>query len=94
MKIAYTKKNIFRGADGTSYKAVMSFTSNKKYAESFGTYVMPLSLLASYEGLADTNKIVKTAKAMKIEAEIGDDEGEVLVFDGKWKNFDIEEYRV
>lgn len=93
-KIAYIKKNIFRGCDGLSYRAVMSFTSNERYAKTFGTFVLPLSQLQSYLALVDTAKITKVSKAMKVESNVGDDEGEVLVFDGKWKNFDIEEYRV
>lgn len=92
-KIIHSKKDIFRGCDGLSYRAVMSFTTNERYAKTFGTFVLPFSLLSSYEALANTDKIVKLAKSMKVESNVGDDEGEVLVFDGKWKNFDIEEYR-
>lgn len=93
-KIANTKKDIYRGADGLSYRAVVSFTTNKKYAETFGTYLLPLSLLSSYVGMTNTDKIVKLAKSMKIKSNIGDDEGEILVFDPNWKEFDIEDYRI
>jgi tRNA nucleotidyltransferase/poly(A) polymerase len=86
-------QNLYRGADGVSPKKAFSFTNNKGYAKFFGTYVLPFSELKSYEGLISTEKVNKLIDGFKIDFSIGDDEGEVIVLNPVWNNFDIEKYR-
>lgn len=92
--------NSFRGDDGIRSKAVMSFTYNsdqqkaKRNAAFYGKYVFPFSALNNYENVLDTSLLSKYFgsvlwnKITDIYA-IGDDENEILVFGGRWKESDI-----
>jgi len=87
-------KNFYRGCDGLSFKNAISFTDNKSYANTFGTFTIPFSELKSYSGIISTNKIYILCKKLKIKCNIGNDEGEIIVINPKWKNnINLEEYR-
>ena len=74
-------KNLFRGADGTSYKSAISFTKNQDYAKMFGTYTFPFKVVKENKGLIDTKRLSALLSKMRIANEIGDDEGEVIVIE-------------
>jgi rubrerythrin len=76
-----TTKNLFRGADGTSYKSAISFTKNQDYAKMFGTYAFPFKVVKENKGLIDTKRLGALLRKMRIANEIGDDEGEVIVIE-------------
>jgi len=74
-------KNLFRGADGTSYKSAISFTKNQDYAKMFGAYAFPFNIVKENKGLIDTKRLSALLSKMRIANEIGDDEGEVIVIE-------------
>lgn len=87
---------LFRGADGTSYRSAISF-SDKNTATVFGTYAIPFKELKSYKGIFDTHKVVAYIEAHGINADVGDDEGEVVVVAPVWRSgitHRLERYRV
>ncbi len=87
---------LWRGCDGLSETLAISFTSNKGYAGTFGTYNIPFNELKSYKGLIDTEKVAKMCNALakhKDMPTVGDDEGEVIVIMPIWKeSLDIKKY--
>ncbi len=83
---------LYRGADGLSPKPAISF-SNMNVAPLFGAFVIPFRELKTYDGLIDTEKVYKLLTLFKMNYDIGDDEGEVIVINPDWKEFDIEQYR-
>lgn len=88
--------NLYRGADGLSYKSAISFTDNKEYAKIFGYYLISFSALKKYDGLISTSKLVEFLDENEFEHDIGDDEGEVIVINPTYKSeiFDnFESYR-
>ena len=76
-----TTKNLFRGADGISYKSAISFTKNQDYAKMFGAYAFPFKVVKENKGLIDTKRLSALLSKMRIANEIGDDEGEVIVIE-------------
>lgn len=66
-----------------------SFTNSESLARYFGYFALPFKEVESYEGAVCTKKIGAYMKKHKIEledeAEICDDEGEVIIFGLKWK---------
>lgn len=87
--------NLWRGCDGLSEILAISFTINRKYASFFGLYVIPFGELKSYSALIDTGRLLKLKDKLKIDAEIGDDEGEVIVLNPVWNsNIDLNKYMV
>ena len=93
-------KNLFRGADSfISKKSAISFTKNKDYANFFGAYTIPFSAIRTHEGLIDTKKLGNLLYSLKINNEVGDDEGEVIVIkpiffeELSFDNPNIEQYR-
>jgi hypothetical protein len=76
-----TTKNLFRGADGTSYKSAISFAKNQDYAKMFGAYAFPFKVVKENKGLIDTKRLSALLNKMRILNEIGDDEGEVIVIE-------------
>lgn len=88
--------NLYRGLDGLSYKSAISFTNNKDYADTFGVYTVPFTELKEYSGLIDTQKLVKFLDKNRINHDIGDDEGEVIVLNPIFNddlNKKLENYR-
>lgn len=89
---------LWRGCDGLSETLTISFTSNKGYAGTFGTYNIPFKELKTYKGLIDTEKVLKLSNTLakyKDMPTIGDDEGEVIVLNPIWKEtLDIKQYFV
>lgn len=79
-------KSLWRGCDGLSETRAISFTSNKGIAHLFGAYVIPFNELKSYGGLVDTEKTQKLITRLGLKFSIGDDEGEVIVIQPKWKS--------
>jgi len=79
-------KALFRGDDGVSSNAVVSFTINPSTAALFGTFVIPFSEVESDHGIVSTEKIYKLMNKLRLDYPIGDDEGEVLVMNVKWKD--------
>ena len=86
-------KNLYRGCDGLSNVTAISFTNNKGYADTFGAYTIPFTELALYAMVISTDKCRKMANKLKLDVDIGDDEGEVIVLAPIWKKFNIEKYR-
>lgn len=80
-----TLKNLYRGCDGLSYREAISFT-NKNWSAFYGHYSIPFEELESYDGLIDTVKVVNYLEENNLEYEIGDDEGEIIVIEPKWKS--------
>lgn len=76
---------LFRGCDGISPKAVSSFTTNPKVAQVFGAFVIPFTEVESHQGIVSTERIYKLMQRFKLDYPIGDDEGEFLVMNVKWK---------
>ena len=76
-----TTKNLFRGADGISYKSAISFTKNQDYAKMFGAYAFPFKVVKENKGLIDTKRLSALLNKMRIANEIGDDEGEIIVIE-------------
>ena len=76
-----TTKNLFRGADGTTYKSAISFSKNQDYAKMFGTYAFPFKEVKENKGLIDTKRLGALLDKMRILNEINDDEGEVIVIE-------------
>lgn len=81
-----TVRNLYRGCDGILPKAAISFTNNKGYADTFGTYTIPFSELKQYSGLIDTGKLIMVLRKLNINSEIGDDENEVIVLNPIFKD--------
>ena len=92
---------IYRGDSGKNEKAILSFAIGKYAKENvklFGNVILSLSDLKSYEGIMDLTKLrtalektygIKKTRALTTFFEYGDDENEVLVFGGKWKENDL-----
>lgn len=87
---------LYRGADGLSPKPAISF-SNLNTAKLFGTFIIPFRELKTYSGLIDTEKVYKLLTTFKMNYDIGDDEGEVIVLNPDWNDHlndqSIEVYR-
>ncbi len=89
-------KSLYRGVEFVENKIIMSFTPNKGLADFFGYFTLPFTALKNYDAIVDTTKVVKYMNKLKLEYDIGDDEDEYLVIEGKWNNTvksNIEQYR-
>lgn len=88
---------IYRGDSQRYSKHILSFAIGqyaKDNAKYWGENVFPLSDLKTYQGILDLTKFrnalektygIKKARALTDFFEFGDDENEVLVFGGEWK---------
>jgi hypothetical protein len=92
--ITFKKKfnKLWRGMEEKGFAQdnfAASFTNSKSLAEFFGYFAAPFKEVKSYEGAICTKKVGEYIRKHKIkledEAEICDDEGEVIIFGLKWK---------
>lgn len=85
---------LWRGCDGISEHRAISFTTNKGYASTFGAYTIPFSELKSFTGLIATDKLLRLCNRIKMQSNVGDDEGEVIVLTPVWKDgIDVKKFR-
>ena len=86
-------QNSYRGDDDMIRKNVLSFTTHSnpeiafRNAGFFGSSIFTISDLKSYDGILSTPKLVTDNSLEDIIdfLGIGDDENEILVFNGVWK---------
>lgn len=96
-RFAKSTKHLYRGSDSHtpenfSFLAgkmtyVASFTSNKSVAEFVYGPTLSLRVLAeSFGAIMSVEKAVKIFNRLRIQHSVGDDEGEYLVFDLRYRN--------
>ena len=78
---------LYRGDDGQSTDPATSWTTSRSLARFFGHYVFSARDLQGYNGSVSTAKAYALADNLpSLEAyPLGDDEGEVILFDVTWK---------
>jgi hypothetical protein len=86
--IAYRgRKRLWRGDDGQSNEAAISWSTSKSWAKWFGYFLFPFSDLAGYDATIDTIRTSALMRGTEIDDDypLCDEENEVIVLGARWK---------